>query len=60
MTHAPKFWADKLPPALRPQFCALIDQGFSGETAYCRLLVIPQMPVEDPLAWSRRAGVEEF
>ena len=48
MTHAPKFWASKLPENLRRAFWGLIarsEGGFSenhlglgGETAYCRVL----------------------
>ena len=38
MTHAPKFWAEKLPKDLKGAFWALINFGFSGETAYCRVL----------------------
>ena len=34
MTHAPKFWAWKLPEELRPHFWNLITWGFGGETAY--------------------------
>jgi hypothetical protein len=38
MTHAPKFWADKLPADMRAEFWSLVnDYGFSGETAYHRV-----------------------
>lgn len=37
MTHAPKFWADKLPEDKRDEFWELVKLGFSGETAFCRL-----------------------
>ena len=37
MTHAPKFWADKLPDNLRSTFWDMINHGYTGETAYCRL-----------------------
>lgn len=42
MTHAPKFWAAKLPPEHRGFFWSLVNwdglggRGFNGETAYCR------------------------
>lgn len=38
MTHAPKFWAAKLPLNLRGTFWELIEIGFGGETAYHRCL----------------------
>lgn len=48
MTHAPKYWSDKLPAELRPLFWSLIGwgrggfadhvDGFSGEDAYYRVL----------------------
>lgn len=43
MTHAPKFWADKLPANQRPIFWSFVNgldgmRGFDGETAYCRTL----------------------
>lgn len=38
MTHAPQFWADKLPAERRPIFWWLIDCGFDGETAYHRTI----------------------
>ena len=38
MNHAPKFWAAKLPADRQPLFWSLIDSGFCGETAYCRVL----------------------
>ena len=38
MTHAPKFWAAKLPVQLVPLFWSLVEFGFGGETAYCRVL----------------------
>lgn len=38
MTHAPKFWARQIPKELQYRFWALIDYGFGGETAYCRVL----------------------
>ena len=38
MTHAPKFWADKLPEELRAYFWQLVNApsgyAFGGETAY--------------------------
>ena len=37
MTHAPTFWSDKLPADRRGEFWGLIDLGFGGETAYCRV-----------------------
>jgi hypothetical protein len=40
MTHAPKFWADKLTtPAQRTVFwCLVTEWAFSGETAYYKAL----------------------
>lgn len=38
MTHAPSFWAAKLPKDLVPLFWCLVEYGFGGETAYCRVL----------------------
>ena len=38
MAHAPKFWAAKLPHELQGEFWGLIEFGFNGETAYCRVL----------------------
>lgn len=38
MSHAPKFWAAKLPHHLQAAFWAEVAFGFSGETAYCRVL----------------------
>lgn len=38
MTHAPKFWAAKLPALLVPLFWSLVESGFGGETAYYRAL----------------------
>lgn len=38
MTHAPKFWAGKLDHSWQGLFWSLIEQGFGGETAYCRIL----------------------
>ena len=38
MTHAPKFWENKLPQDKRGEFWGLIELGFGGETAYCRVL----------------------
>lgn len=38
MTHAPQFWANKLPAEQRGYFWILIAHGFGGETAYCRTL----------------------
>ena len=39
MTHAPKFWAEKITTEEQKKiFWALvIDWGFTGETAYCRI-----------------------
>ncbi len=41
MTHAPKFWANKLPVNQHAYFWALVNgldgmRGFDGETAYCK------------------------
>ena len=52
MTHAPRFWADKLPDdsRVRADFWALVDIGYGGETAYCRtvsMLTIEIDPSED-------------
>ena len=38
MTHAPIFWARQLPQHLQGEFWGLIEVGFSGETAYFRVL----------------------
>ena len=38
MTHAPQFWAAKLPVPLTPLFWSLVECGFGGETAYYRAL----------------------
>ena len=34
MTHAPKFWAWKLPQDRHWKFWELVNYGFGGETAY--------------------------
>ena len=45
MTHAPKFWAEKLPESLRAYFWTLVTEWhFSGETAYFRVLEYPLTP----------------
>jgi hypothetical protein len=39
MMHAPSFWAAKLPKDRQPLFWALVTEwGFTGETAYCRVI----------------------
>lgn len=38
MTHAPKFWAWKLPADRLWKFWELVNSGFDGETAYCRTI----------------------
>jgi hypothetical protein len=39
MTHAPKFWAAKLPTNKLTTFWNLVTEwGFDGETAYCRVM----------------------
>lgn len=39
MNHAPKFFADKLPASQRVLFWNLVTEwGFTGETAYCRIV----------------------
>lgn len=39
MSHAPKFFADKLPASQRVLFWNLVTEwGFTGETAYCRIV----------------------
>lgn len=43
MTHAPKFWAAKLSRELHGAFWGLIESGFSGETAYCRVTQKPDL-----------------
>ena len=34
MTHAPKFWAAKLPADRHYKFWELVNAGFGGESAY--------------------------
>ncbi len=43
MTHAPKFWAAKLPQERQGEFWGLIEVGFCGETAYWRVLDVLQL-----------------
>lgn len=40
MTHAPRFWAEKLPRDLRPIFWALVNDSLTadGESTYWRVL----------------------
>lgn len=45
--HLHKFWAAKTPAEFLPQYWALVREGFSGETAHCRLM--------DPTSWARRS-----
>ena len=37
MTHASKYWADKLPQEKRAEFWSLVGLGFSGGTAFARV-----------------------
>ena len=40
MTHASKYWADKLPQDKKAEFWALVGIGFSGETAFARVELV--------------------
>lgn len=48
MTHAAKFWADKVPESLRWHFWELVSVGFGGETAYHRTMAGTYLPKVQP------------